>query len=182
MRIDNVAADALAKVATDALLTAKVNYVGIQSPRALSLYMSVQVLATYNNDNWMTPIRLYLDNSTLTATDTKVYKIRSLSARYILIHDVLYRRGYSSPLLRCVDPEESNYLLREIHESICGAHGGGRSIAHKALRQGYYWPTIRSDAMDVVQKCLACQRHPHVPHLLPADLQSVTYPWPSTQW
>ena len=46
----------------------------------------------------------------------------------------LYRRGFLIPLLKCVDLEEGNYILREVHEGVYGNHVGGQSLAHKALR------------------------------------------------
>ena len=37
--------------------------------------------------------------------------------------------------------------------TICGNHPGGRTLAHKVHTQGYYWPTMKSDAADYVRKC-----------------------------
>lgn len=118
----------------------------------------------------MTLIRLYVDGGTLLAANLEAQKIRTINTQYVLIDGVLYRRGYSSSLLRCVNLEEGNYLLRKIHQGICNAQEGSRSIAHKALCLGYYWPTVQSDAMELVKKCLACQRHSRVSHLSPSDL------------
>ncbi|GFZ06995.1 hypothetical protein Acr_18g0011650 [Actinidia rufa] len=52
----------------------------------------------------------------------------------------------TGPLLRCLRPEEAEYVLREIHEGICGNHSGARSLAKKIIRQGYFWPTMERDA------------------------------------
>ncbi|GFZ00544.1 hypothetical protein Acr_14g0001790 [Actinidia rufa] len=40
----------------------------------------------------------------------------------------------------------NEYVLREIHEGVCGNHSGARSLAKKAVRQGYFWPTMERDA------------------------------------
>jgi len=69
-------------------------------------------------------------------------KIQIRAARFVIINDMLYRLGYSFPYLRCAHPEEADYVLREIHEGICGNHAGARSLAGKALRTRYYWPTL----------------------------------------
>ncbi|GFY90940.1 hypothetical protein Acr_07g0011360 [Actinidia rufa] len=37
-------------------------------------------------------------------------------------------------------------VLYEIHEGICGLHSGGRSLAHRTLSQGYWWPYMQKDA------------------------------------
>ncbi|XP_059629543.1 uncharacterized protein LOC132272402 [Cornus florida] len=85
-------------------------------------------------------------------------KIRMRAAKYCLIKGVLYKKGFSLPYLHCVSIDEANYILKDIHEGLCGNHAGGRSLAHKAIRQGYFWPTMRKDALEFVKKCDKCQR------------------------
>ena len=46
--------------------------------------------------------------------------------------------------------------MREIHKGICGNHTVGQSFAFKALRQGYYWPTMKADYMEYAHKCDKC--------------------------
>ncbi|KAL2492126.1 Integrase H2C2 domain-containing protein [Abeliophyllum distichum] len=62
------------------------------------------------------------------------------------------------PLLRCVRVNEADYILREVHEGICGNHSGGLALAQKILKQGYFWPTLTKDALLYVRKCDKCQR------------------------
>ena len=62
------------------------------------------------------------------------------------------------PYLRCLRPDEADYVLREIHEGVYGNHSGKMSLAQKALRQGYYRPTMQKDSVELVQKCDKCQR------------------------
>ncbi|XP_057760837.1 uncharacterized protein LOC130981250 [Arachis stenosperma] len=38
--------------------------------------------------------------------------------------------------------------MEETHEGICGTHIGGRSLATKVLRAGYYWLTLRKDCLE----------------------------------
>ncbi|KAM2185677.1 hypothetical protein ACFX1Q_030654 [Malus domestica] len=40
----------------------------------------------------------------------------------------------------------SEWVLRELHEGMCGNHSGGRSLAHQALTQGYFWLYMARDA------------------------------------
>ncbi|GJY91015.1 reverse transcriptase domain-containing protein [Tanacetum coccineum] len=55
-------------------------------------------------------------------------------------------------MLRCVGPLQANYAIREIHMRSCGMHVGPRAVVRKAVRQGYYWPTMHEDAKEEVQK------------------------------
>jgi len=63
-------------------------------------------------------------------------------ASFVLIGDELYKRGYSMPLLKCLSREQFEYVIKELHEGICGLHCGARTMATKICRAGYYWPTI----------------------------------------
>ena len=84
--------------------------------------------------DWRSPIIEYLKNPA-TDTKSKSAKLRIRAARYILIDDVLYKKSFSLLYLRCLGPNEAHYVLREIHEGICGNHLGSRSLSHKTLRQ-----------------------------------------------
>ena len=64
------------------------------------------------------------------------------SSRFTNHKGSLYKRGFFTPFLKCIAGEDTEYVLREVHEGICGNHIGARTLAGKFLRQGYYWPTI----------------------------------------
>lgn len=82
--------------------------------------------------------------------------MRTRASRYLLLGDVLYKRSFTLPLLRCLSEEEADYAFRKIHEGICENHSGGKSMVHKAIRAGYYWPSIQRDAAHLAQKCDKC--------------------------
>ena len=86
----------------------------------------------------MTPIISYLKDRKLTEGRDKARKLRVKSIRYILMDEVLYKRGFSQPYLRCLAPDQTNYVLREVHEGSCGNHSGAKSLVHKVLHAGYY--------------------------------------------
>ena len=90
------------------------------------------------NENWMTSIIQYLKDSVLPEDKRKARLLRLKAARYTIYDDRLCKRGFSTPLLKCVDLGERNYILQEIHKGICDNHAGGQSLAYKALRQGYF--------------------------------------------
>ena len=73
-------------------------------------------------------------------------------------------------------------MLAELHEGICGNHPGGRTLAHRAYTQGYYWLTMRVDAANYTRKCDRCQRLALVLKSLVQDLISILSPWPFAQW
>ena len=90
------------------------------------------------DENWMTPIVGYLKEGKLPQGIDEARKLRIKSTRYVLMDEMLYKRGFSQPYLRCLAPDEANYVLREVHERACGNHFGARSLVHKVIRAGYY--------------------------------------------
>ncbi|KAK3003954.1 hypothetical protein RJ639_018745 [Escallonia herrerae] len=77
---------------------------------------------------------------------------------------------------------EADYALCEVHEGICGQHLGGRALAHKVLRQGYYWPTMQHDALEYTKKYDSCQRFASIPKQAPNPLIMMKSPIPFAMW
>ena len=124
----------------------------------------------------MSPIVCYLKEGWLPKDKMEARKIQIRAARFVVIDDMLYRRGYSLPYLRCASSEEANYVLREIHKGICGNHTGARSLARKVLRARYYKPTLQKDAYDIVKACDKCQCK--CPDETRRDDTPISSPWP----
>ena len=95
-----------------------------------------------SKSKWTTPLVSYLKNGVLLDGKEAARKLKVRAVRFFLIKDVLYKRGFSRPYLRCLGMEEADYIMREVHEGICGNHSGSRSLVHKLMRAGYYWPTM----------------------------------------
>ena len=66
---------------------------------------------------------------------------------------------HTHPILVCVTGDQCAWIMAELHEGICGSHIGGRSLASKAIRAGYYWLTVREDYTRYAQQCKQCQQH-----------------------
>ncbi|XP_076949550.1 uncharacterized protein LOC143622237 [Bidens hawaiensis] len=75
-------------------------------------------------ESWMTPIVAYLSSGTFPEAKSAAQKIRHKALNYQLQNGVLYRQSFLGTFLRCVDAKDANYLIREIHERICGLHAG----------------------------------------------------------
>ena len=124
----------------------------------------------------MDPIRDYLVDGIWPSNPKEASKLRTRSARFTIRRGTFYKRGFSTPILKCVGKEDANYVLREVHEGICGNHIGARSLVAKTLRQGYYWPIMLKDATKLVKKSKICQEHAQISHLPFEPLNSITNP------
>ena len=136
-RENNSVANALARIASSLDSDAPEN-IPIRFIKIPSISPIEQAVNVTGSDSWMTPITRYLKDGILLDDKVEARVLRTRSTRYTLIGDQLYRRGFSAPLLRCVTSEEVDYIMREIHEGICGNHTVARSLANKVVRQGYY--------------------------------------------
>ena len=93
--------------------------------------------------SWMDSIIQFLKEDILPEEKIETDKIRRKTTSYWLSEDhKLYKRCFSGPYLLCVHPELTKSLLEEMHEGICGSYTRGRSLAHMAITQGYWWPNM----------------------------------------
>ena len=129
--------------------------------------------------SWMDPILLFLESDILPEEKTEAKKIRRKAPQFWLSEDKkLYKRSFSRPYLLCVHPEISDSLLEELHEGICGSHTGGRSLSHRTITQGYWWPNMQKEAQEYVRKCDQCQRFAPNIHQPGGVLNPLSSPWP----
>ena len=62
-----------------------------------------EVLAIVNQDQgWMTPIINYLKTGTLPTEEKEAKRLKREAQYYTIINNILYKRGISIPLLKCV--------------------------------------------------------------------------------
>ncbi|KAJ9553497.1 hypothetical protein OSB04_017542, partial [Centaurea solstitialis] len=133
--------------------------------------------------NWSLDIWNYLKYDRLPDDKMEARNTKVKASRYTIFEGRLYRKSTSGLILRCITSQKHmNQILQEMHDGECGNHSGGRSLANRISRQGYYWPTLREDAMRYVQKCDACQKHSGMSHLPSEPLHSVLIPWPFMRW
>ncbi|GAU51226.1 hypothetical protein TSUD_136230 [Trifolium subterraneum] len=183
-REHNARADVLSKLASTRRKKAGNQSLIQETLTKPSIEKTVEVMhiCAIDEQIWMSPVYNFLKSNTLPADAKEATKIRKRMCSYVLLDDKLYRRGFSIPLLKCVEETRVEFILQEIHEGNNGQHIGGRSLARKALRAGYYWPTMQNDAKDHVLRCDKCQRHGDM-HLAPAnELKTLISPWPFAWW
>ena len=53
---------------------------------------------------WMVPMVMYLSTRDLPIEKTTARRVRYWAARYHLINEVLYKRGFTTPYLQCIYP------------------------------------------------------------------------------
>ncbi|KAL0411266.1 UNVERIFIED_CONTAM: hypothetical protein Slati_3716300 [Sesamum latifolium] len=94
--------------------------------------------------DWRRPLPDYLETDILPPDEKEASRLKHRVARFAVLNGI-----YSShPFLRCLSREEGRDILQEIHESDCGSQLAGWDLANKALRVGFFWPTLKKDPIS----------------------------------
>nr|XP_025611865.1 uncharacterized protein LOC112705241 [Arachis hypogaea] len=146
--------------------------------RRLEICSDSQVVTSQVND----PITNFLEHGKLPSDEKDAAKLRREAAKYAVIQGQLFRKGLNQPLLKCLRPDQTDYVLREVHEGCCGHHIGGKALARKLIRAGYYWPSMMTDSKEFVKKCVKCQQNANFARAPASELSLLTTSRPFSQW
>nr|XP_018677532.1 PREDICTED: uncharacterized protein LOC103974988 [Musa acuminata subsp. malaccensis] len=177
-RSENQRADTLAKLASGSAPRARPETEGLP-------HRAIEVVTTVTDGapaTWVQEMLRFKWDRTLPVNETAARRLRRTQAWYSEEGGWLYKQSFSRPLLRCLEPNEARTVLSDMHEGACGEHIGERALAHKMLRQGYYWPTMRQDAKAFVRRCRSCQEHARTAQRSAVLFTPVDCAWPFAQW
>ncbi|XP_073104433.1 uncharacterized protein [Elaeis guineensis] len=135
-----------------------------------------KVLQLTAEPSWMELIIRYLSDGVLSEDPAKAKRTRWIASQCVMVDGCLYKRSFSLFLLKCLGLTDADYVLRKVHEEICGSYLGGKSLAYKILQQGYYWPTMKKDAVDLVRRWKPCQKYANIQHQPASQLMSIVAP------
>ncbi|GKV15552.1 hypothetical protein SLEP1_g26334 [Rubroshorea leprosula] len=150
-RADNQRADELSKLASSQETNSHRSTIVevLDAPSYTGSTVECQLLSINpSSPSWTTSLIDYLHSGELLEDPSAAKLIKCKAAHFTLLDNQLYKRAASMPLLRYLTPYEAEYAVREVHEGVCGTHIGGRTLARKLLRHGYYWPTMVEDAQN----------------------------------
>ena len=108
------------------------------------------VISEIENGKWYSDIIYYLKSLTFPdhLVDHKRISLMPKAMKYCLIEN-----GLGCVILRCVNKEEADKLVVDLHSWYCGGHFSARTTTHKILRAGYYCTTIFYDTHRYVRSC-----------------------------
>jgi hypothetical protein len=107
--------------------------------------------------SWAEPFSNYLLTRDLPASGAEARRLQHRARAYTIINNELYKHIVSGIYQKCIEPEEGQELLKEIHQGECGHHASSRALlVRKAFRHGFCWPTALQDAEWLVKSCNSC--------------------------
>ena len=136
-REENECADRLAKAASTEFMNASKQVLSFVQTSSL-INDGAQMQEINVEKNWTTSLIVYLKSGILPNGKDAERKLKVQASRFVIIRDVLYKRGFSRLYLRCLSHDEADYVMREVHEGIYGNHSGAQSLVHKLIQAGYY--------------------------------------------
>jgi hypothetical protein len=114
-----------------------------------------RIVNVVETPDWRAEIMAYLRGHYEPQYELQEKRLKQRARGYVGVSGELYKSGVTEPWLRCITSEKGFELLREIHSGLYGAHIGTRALAGKAIKQGFYLPTINIDAKALVRQCEA---------------------------
>jgi hypothetical protein len=112
----------------------------------------------------------------------KARALKLKAIRYFLIDQVLYWKYPLGMLLRCLYPQESQKIMFDFHDSLCGGRHFWGTTDYKILRDGYFWPTLFTDVCAKIRACVKCQKFSGKQQLKSLPLKLVVASRPFQQW
>ncbi|KAL0415903.1 UNVERIFIED_CONTAM: hypothetical protein Slati_3422200 [Sesamum latifolium] len=138
-REENTKAGCLSKLVS-ALKDCRTKHITIQYLPKVRAPLAVQPITS--GEDWRTPVIRWLEEGHLPDNRWETARLKARTTRFLLQGGTLYKRSYTHPLLQCLS-QQGVHVLQEIHNGCCGAHAGTWILANKALRAGYFWPTMK---------------------------------------
>jgi hypothetical protein len=132
--------------------------------------------------DWRAEIMAYLRGHYESQDELQEKGLKQRARGYAVANGELYKSGVTEPWLRCITSEKGLELLKEIHSGFCGAHIDTRALAGKAIKQGFYWPTINIDAKKLGRECEACQKMANQQNLPSMLVHLIPPSWPLQRW
>ncbi|GKV14629.1 hypothetical protein SLEP1_g25472 [Rubroshorea leprosula] len=115
---ENEQADSLSKFASNSSLSSILVFVEVLNEPSFMKPRVMEVSTDPDTPSWTNPITSFLRDGTVPEDKQEAMKFRKKASRYTLIDEVLYKRSFSLPLLRCLSPYEAEYSLREPVEEL----------------------------------------------------------------
>ena len=106
-------------------------------------------------DSWYHDIKFFLlHGNALEHLESRSKRaLRLRSSPYQLIDNILFKKNFEGVLLYCLERNEADSVLSQLHAGPARGHFGGETTTHKVLKAGYYWPTLFRDAYAFARKC-----------------------------
>ncbi|XP_072087187.1 uncharacterized protein [Arachis hypogaea] len=134
----NARADLLSKIVSTKSISANRSLIqeAVKTPSVATTFSTNFPLSNKHLRTF--PILRFLIIGDLPEDPKEAKRVKREATKYTTIAGQLYKRGLSQPFLKCEEPGETDYILREFHEGCCDHHIGGKTLAQNVIRARYF--------------------------------------------
>ncbi|GKV49801.1 hypothetical protein SLEP1_g56532 [Rubroshorea leprosula] len=152
-RAENEQVDSLFKFASDSSLSFRSVFVEVLDAPSFTKPRVMEISTDPDTPSWTDFIFSFLRDGVIPEDKQEAMKLRKKASRYTLVDGVLYKRSFSLPLLRCLNPYEAEYALREVNEGVCGSHVGPfmkgvEGVTHLIVGVDYFTKWVEARALS----------------------------------
>ncbi|GKV46364.1 hypothetical protein SLEP1_g53349 [Rubroshorea leprosula] len=108
---ENKQANSLSKFTSNSSLSSRSIFVDVLNEPSFMKPRMMEISTDLNTLNWTDPIVSFLQDRLVPKDKQEDMRLRKKASRYTLVDGVLYKRSFSLPLLRCLNPYEAEYAL-----------------------------------------------------------------------
>ena len=72
--------------------------------------------------DWMNPYKNFLIWRVLLSDENKAQRLNRKASYYVILDGELFKRGLTISLLKCLNSQQANYIMKDLHEGICGLY------------------------------------------------------------
>lgn len=89
------------------------------------------------SDEWISEIIVYKTQGMTPNYPTRIRKVMAMALSYKILDGKLFKLSFGEPVLWCVTKAKAEWVMAEIHEGICVAYQGVKTLARKVILQRY---------------------------------------------
>jgi len=89
----------------------------------------LKINAVSEIQNWRGPLIWYITSGKLPTDSYERTKLKGRACSFTVLEGTLYKRGFITPLIKCLGPNEAQEALTETHDGICRQHLGAKALA-----------------------------------------------------
>ena len=104
------------------------------------------------------------------------------SIPYVIFDGILFKKYFNGALLRCIDINQAERMIKELHDGLDGGHFSARKTTMKIMRVGYYWPSLFHYCHKYVRRCEKCAFFSGKKNLAALPVHSIQVDQPFAQW
>jgi len=81
--------------------------------------------------NWTTHYKNFLIQGVSPPDENEARHLKWKGCYYTIFDGDLFKKGLKTPLLKCLNNQQADFVMRKVHEGIYGLHTGGTSLPPK---------------------------------------------------